>query len=165
MKTVQLAVKKVFSGELVGPGWADLLGELDAWSAAGRTATLWWRDDDAVTDTPALRRLLDIVGRHAVPLGLAVIPARAEPALFAALEGRAKIELLQHGYAHANHAPPDAKKCELGDDRPSAVVIDELGRARDRLAELSRGQALPVMVPPWNRIDPVVVAALPALGV
>jgi peptidoglycan/xylan/chitin deacetylase (PgdA/CDA1 family) len=165
MTTAQPVAADTFSGKPADPGWGALLRELDAWRSAGRTASLWWRDDDATTDTPALRRLLDIVARHAVPLGLAVIPAKAGPALFAALEGRANIEVLQHGYAHANHARADAKKCELGSDRPAAVVIDELRRARDRLAELSGGRALPVMVPPWNRIDPAVAAALPSLGV
>ena len=28
-------------------GWPDLTAELDRWGEAGRTATLWWRDDDA----------------------------------------------------------------------------------------------------------------------
>ena len=39
-------------------GWADLDAELDRWKAAGRAATLWWRDDDATRPTPALDRLL-----------------------------------------------------------------------------------------------------------
>lgn len=147
------------------PAWDALARELDSWRAAGRTAAFWWRDDDATTDTPALRRLLDIAARRRVPLALAVIPAKAVAALFAVLDGRAGVELLQHGYAHANHARSDAKKCELGADRPAALVLDELARARDRLAELSGGKALPVMVPPWNRIDPAVAAALPGLGV
>ncbi len=148
-----------------GLAWEALARELDAWGAASKTATFWWRDDDATTDTAALRRLLDIAAARRVPLALAVIPAKAEPALFAALEGRAGIELLQHGYAHANHARPDAKKSELGSDRPATVVLDELARARDRLAALSGGRALPVMVPPWNRIDAAIAAALPSLGV
>lgn len=165
MNQAQPLAPGAFSSRPADAGWETLLRELDAWAAAGRTATFWWRDDDATTDTPPLRRLLDIAARHAAPLAIAVIPAKAEPALFAALDGRRNIELLQHGYAHANHAPADAKKCELGSHRPSDVVIDELRRARDRLAELSGGRALPVMVPPWNRIDAAVAAALPSLGV
>jgi hypothetical protein len=34
------------------PGASEI--ELEHWSRAGRDATLWWRDDDAVTATPAL---------------------------------------------------------------------------------------------------------------
>ena len=42
----------------VDSGWAVLEAELDLWQAAGRTASFWWRDDDAVAATPALSRLL-----------------------------------------------------------------------------------------------------------
>ena len=33
--------------------------ELDEWRAADMTARFWWRDDDAVTDTRQLRRLIE----------------------------------------------------------------------------------------------------------
>ena len=54
-----------------------LTDEFDRWADQGLTATLWWRDDDAIAPTPALDRLLDAAGP--VPLTLAVIPALAEP--------------------------------------------------------------------------------------
>ena len=38
--------------------WDRLEREIDAWAAAGREATLWWRDDDAVAATAELERLL-----------------------------------------------------------------------------------------------------------
>ncbi|NUB17118.1 hypothetical protein GAY28_35010, partial [Azospirillum brasilense] len=38
-------------------GWDALTAELDAWAAGGRTATLWWRDDDAVEPTPGPGRM------------------------------------------------------------------------------------------------------------
>ena len=41
-------------------GWDRLSIELDAWSAAGRAAEFWWRDDDAIDTTPALDRLLSL---------------------------------------------------------------------------------------------------------
>ncbi|MEK9660397.1 MAG: hypothetical protein VW644_01455, partial [Alphaproteobacteria bacterium] len=41
-----------------GAPWDALAAELDVWAAAGRTATLWWRDDDADAASPALERLL-----------------------------------------------------------------------------------------------------------
>lgn len=146
-------------------GWNALTHELDAWSKAGRTATFWWRDDDAIAVTPALKRLLDLAGRHAIPVGLAVIPRRAEAALFAELAGHANVRVLQHGYDHANHAPPGAKKCELGAHRPREAVLAELAEGRAKLKkEAPPGLLLDVMVPPWNRIDPAVVAGLGSLG-
>ncbi|HZU89888.1 MAG TPA: hypothetical protein VE993_11575, partial [Stellaceae bacterium] len=59
--------------------WPELCGELDRWGAAGRVATLWWRDDDATAPNDRLDRLLAIAGE--APVTLAVIPALAAPEL------------------------------------------------------------------------------------
>ena len=40
--------------------WAELDLELDRWSAVGRAAILWWRDDDAAEQTAAVDRLLAV---------------------------------------------------------------------------------------------------------
>ena len=148
-------------------GWADLERELDAWGAAGAAATLWWRDDDAVAATPALDRLLDIAMQADVPLALAIIPALAEPALAERLRRTPQIAVLQHGFAHLNHAPAGAKKAEFGSDRTLAAATADLAAGRDRIGRLFDGGAnvlLPVLVPPWNRIAPAAVRALPGLG-
>jgi hypothetical protein len=145
--------------------WQDLERELAAWAATGRRAELWWRDDDAGAPTPALHRLLDLAVASGAPLALAVIPARAEPALASALAAHAAdADVLQHGYAHANHAPAGAKKCELVDPAMRPQILDELSRGRERLAALFGARLRPVMVPPWNRIDPGLAARLPGLG-
>lgn len=142
--------------------WDTLDRELAAWSEAGAVATLWWRDDDAISDTPALRRLLATAAD--LPLSLAVIPAAAEPSLAPALSATPAVTALQHGYAHVNHARPHAKKAELGAGRPIETILDELRDGMVRLGELFGSHALPVLVPPWNRIAPEVVLALPRLG-
>lgn len=144
--------------------WADLARELDRWGEDGRTATFWWRDDDAVADTPALRRLLDLRARFDVPLAVAAIPARADDTLARALAGAPEAAILQHGYAHLNHAPDERAKSELGRHRAVAAVLADLAAGRDRLAALFGDDWQPILVPPWNRIDAAVVAALPAAG-
>jgi hypothetical protein len=146
-------------------GWKALARELDAWARAGRTATFWWRDDDAVAPTPALKRLLRLAGRHRTPIALAVIPRPAVKSLFDRLADHANVRVLQHGYEHANHAPAGAKKCELGRDRPRQAVWAELKQGRAKLKKQAPARLLlDVMVPPWNRIDPGVAAGLHALG-
>lgn len=146
-------------------GWNALTRELDAWAKAGRTATFWWRDDDAIAVTPALEQLLSLSKKHNITIGLAVIPHRAEPALFDRLAKHANVRVLQHGYDHANHAPAGAKKCELGPHRPSTAVLAELAAGRAKLKrQAPPGLLLDVMVPPWNRIDPAVTAGLASLG-
>ena len=67
--------------------WTDLTRELDRWADSGRPATFWWRDDDALTVTPALDRLLGLARDHQAPLALAVVPAGATAALAASLDG------------------------------------------------------------------------------
>jgi hypothetical protein len=142
--------------------WAALDAELDAWAAQGRQAVLWWRDDDAVSVTPALDRLLDGSRRYGIPLALAVIPRDAVPGLDRALPP--SVIVLQHGWAHLNHAAPGEKKAELGDHRPLEQVAAELDLGWSRLVRMFGVCALPVLVPPWNRIGQGVAAALPSLG-
>lgn len=144
--------------------WRQLTDELDRWHGDGRVATLWWRDDDAVEPTPALERLLEAHARHAVPVALAVIPARAGAALAGALEPHPGIAVLQHGYAHDDHSNEGERAIELGGQRRRARVVADLEKGRDTLRELFPGRVLPVLVPPWNRIAAELVADLPRLG-
>jgi hypothetical protein len=148
--------------------WAAIDEELARWQEAGREPTLWWRDDDAVDATSALDRLLTLQRTHDVPLALAVVPAGATPALAARLAQASGIDLLQHGYAHTNHAPAGEKKSELGPERPAMMVLGELGTgwlAMERLFGAAvLPVVLPVLVPPWNRIAPGLVPALPEIG-
>ena len=142
--------------------WCALERELDLWAEAGRAADVWWRDDDAVAPSDALARLFALAARVQAPLGLAVIPAEATRALPRHCDALATP--LQHGYAHRNHAGPDEKKCELSDRRERQQVRDELTRGAAIMAELLGARALPVLVPPWNRIGPRTAAGLAALG-
>lgn len=143
--------------------WTDLTAELDLWQANGKTATFWWRDDDATAPSPALDRLLSLHVKHAAPLTVAVIPARAVPGLAQRLTGLAGISVVQHGWAHANHAPVGASKAELGADRPAALVLGELARGQIVLDRLFGGW-LRLLVPPHNRIAPALARDLPVAG-
>ncbi len=138
--------------------WDDLAAELDRWD---RTAELWWRDDDAVRPGPALDRLLDLAGER--PLALAVIPALADAGLPLRLDEKEGHVVLQHGYAHRDHARPGERKIELG-GRPPDEVLAELEAGRGRLDELFGGLSLPVVVPPWNRIEETVADRLADAG-
>ncbi len=145
-------------------GWQDLGNELDLWADAGATATFWWRDDDAVEDTPALGRLLDLRARFEVPLAIAAIPALADGTLARALAEVPATAVFQHGYAHRNHTPDQRAKSELGRERPVPAVLADLSAGRARLDELFGVLWHPILVPPWNRIDEAVLAALPDEG-
>src|SRR5271169_1991792 len=100
--------------------WPDLMAELDCWEEAGKVATLWWRDDDAVAPTARLDRLLSIAS--GVPVSLAVIPADAEQELaqwlahFRRSAPKACVVVLQHGWRHLNRLG-GAKKSEFPAER------------------------------------------------
>ncbi|MDY0882022.1 polysaccharide deacetylase family protein [Dongia soli] len=142
-------------------GWDALAEELAQWSEAGRVATLWWRDDDAVAATPALARLLEAAR---VPLALAVIPGLLEQSLAAALRHRPDIAVLQHGFKHRNHEPAGMKNAELGGSRSPAELAADLASGWRSLRDAFGNRALPVLTPPWNRIAPAHLAALPDWG-
>ena len=137
--------------------WRVVEAELAAWAAAGRAASFWWRDDDAIAPSAALDRLLAV----SIPLSLAVIPQAAEPVLARHLSGVSHVRIVQHGIAHRNHAALGAKRTELVADLSPQALCE----AAARLADLFGSLVLPVLVPPWNRIAPELVAALPGIGV
>jgi hypothetical protein len=141
---------------VIAAGWPDLVDELDRWHEAGRVATLWWRDDDAVAPNRALERMASIAGM--VPIALAAIPAMVQPELASWVSHRTRsvpgtrIAVLQHGWRHSNHST-NSKKSEFPRDRSFQGVSFELAAGRIRLAALFGASALPVLVPPWNRFD------------
>ena len=125
---------------------------------------MWWRDDDGIRDTPALRWLVDLAKETEVHLALAVIPRDMEPSLARLVEGAPGVTVLQHGFGHVNHAPAGAKKTELVGGRRQGETVAELVLGRRRLADMFGGRFLPALVPPWNRIDPSLIPALPEAG-
>ncbi len=145
--------------------WAPVEAELAHWRAAGHAARLWLRDDDAVAVTPALQRLGAITQKARIPTMLAVIPAGAEAGLADFVARQPHWRVAVHGFAHANHAPAGEKKAELGPHRPREEVLADIARGLDWLDGLFAARLMPVLVPPWNRIDEAVVRDLPRLGI
>ena len=142
-------------------GWEALARECEATAASGRPIELWWRDDDAIADTPALRRLLSLAR---VPLALAVIPAVLDPSLPALLKSHGSVSVLQHGFDHNNRALAGGKKSEFPASRGWMEVARDLARGRDRLGEAFGGLFVPALTPPWNRIDAGHRARLKEIG-
>jgi peptidoglycan/xylan/chitin deacetylase (PgdA/CDA1 family) len=141
-----------------------LIEALDRRAEIGDPLQLWLRDDDAVEPSAPLDRLLELTQRHQVPLVLAVIPAFTGHALQERLASAGAVEVVVHGWSHRNYAGVGEKSQELGQHRPTGAVLDELARGHALLAGLYDTRFVPMLVPPWNRIDQQVVANLPALG-
>ena len=121
-------------------------------------ASFWWRDDDAALPSPALERLMSFD----VPLALAVVPQAAVPELFHLLKD--SVSVLQHGTDHRNRAAPGEKKTEFPAAEPDELALERLVAASQRLRKMAGERALPVLVPPWNRIRPPLAEKLGSIG-
>jgi hypothetical protein len=143
--------------------WQRLQDELDAWMADGRTATFWWRDDDATGPCEPLDGLLSLCGPD-TPVCLAAIPEAASDALAERVASHPAVMVAVHGWAHANHAAPGEKKSEFPDSRRLEDMLADAGRGITRLRRLFDGRLVPVFVPPWNRMAAGLGASLASLG-
>ncbi|MEQ6249920.1 polysaccharide deacetylase family protein [Sulfitobacter sp. HNIBRBA3233] len=143
--------------------WGPLRQETRIWQSEGLRLPLWWRDDDAVSASAPLERLVGLSEEVALPVYLAVIPDLAEPSLVDAVAASGgALRPVVHGWRHENHAPAGSKKAEFG--QPRATARDEICEGYARLSHLF-GPALNAMfVPPWNRIDDSHLPGLVAAG-
>jgi hypothetical protein len=129
--------------------WRSFGDELDRWSDAGKTATFWWRDDDAVAPTPQLERLFQCA--QSVPIALAVIPRDVTRELVERLQDLSSVMVLQHGWSHVTHENGGLN--EYPASRSEFEVSRELALGRNLLNEFFGAQAMPVFVPPYHGFD------------
>lgn len=146
------------------PGTADLDRLQQRLDRLREPARLWWRDDDAGRADARLDRLLGLAQEIRVPLALAVVPAWLERSVVRAILGVPEASVLQHGWAHLDHAACGERRIELGGSADRRQLAGALERGRLILARAFGERFLPVLVPPWNRIARDVVAVLPGLG-
>lgn len=142
--------------------WSPLTKELSIWRRDRRQLQVWWRDDDAVVQTAALDRLLDLSESCETPLALAVVPQGADQSLVDACENRRDVSILVHGWAHRNNAISPSKKCEFPEGWANAPAQARAGI--ERLRSLFGATLVPVFVPPWNRISDDLLPLLGPMG-
>jgi hypothetical protein len=142
--------------------WAPLKNELAMWRRDKLQLPIWWRDDDAITATPALDRLARISTDVGVPVHVAVIPGLLTLSLPPMIQEHAQLIPIIHGWRHISHAPQGAKNAEFG--HPRAEAARELEHALAKLQEHFGPQLLKLFVPPWNRIAPDFLPELARAG-
>lgn len=130
--------------------WSPLTRELSVWRLNGLSLPLWWRDDDAVADTPELARLSVLSGDVGVPVCVAVIPDLIQPTLAPMIAQHHNLIPIIHGWRHLSHAPAGAKNAEFGHPRMDAE--GELSQAYEKMQAEFGSALVPLFVPPWNRI-------------
>ena len=108
-----------------------------------------------------MAQLTGLAETYGLPVHLAVIPKFAQASLIEVCRSPWAVAMV-HGWAHQNHAPEGQKKAEFGWPREGAA--DEIQQGIGALQQMFGAGLVPVFVPPWNRIDADLVAALPDLG-
>jgi hypothetical protein len=140
--------------------------ELGRWRAAGHTARLWWRDDDASGSASArdgllLERLVQVSAATGAPLVLAVVPVGEMSGLANRLEGATAVTVAQHGVDHQNRRE-GAVAGEFPHDWSQQQLQEALAAGWSRIEKLPR--AMKVFAPPWNDVHPHLERALRANG-
>ena len=143
--------------------WREFEDDLARRRKAGRPAQFWWRDDDAAALSPALKKVIELSGKCAVPLALAVVPEAAEPELFRLLHDG--VTVLQHGTDHRNRAAAGEKKTEYPAGEPVEAALGRISDGLGRLRTFTGKRFLPVLAPPWNRVRRDILKKLPAIGI
>ena len=140
MKDLTLSCQQ---GSKCQDSWDALDQELGCWSASGRKANFWWRDDDATKPTAELEKLL--LHADSVPIALSVIPARVTTDLALMLQDRSFITVLQHGWVHENRSHANGPS-EYPGDRMERDVAYKFSEGRRRLQNVFGPRAFPVFV-------------------
>lgn len=142
--------------------WSPLTRELAHWRRSNLALPIWWRDDDAVADTPELARLSALSREMGLPVHVAVIPDVMEPGLVPALRLYENLVPVIHGWRHISHTPAGTKNAEFGHLRDGAD--DEIVQAFNKMQDAFGTALVPLFVPPWNRIAPSFYPALSSSG-
>lgn len=145
---------------------SDLELELKRWAEAGRTVDMWIRAELGRHPGQAgcARRLLSLSEAAGLPIAIAVVPQGFDGDLLARLQGAPAITVLQLGHANANREPDGERMAEYGPHRDLAEALSDLSSGRAALEALFGESFLPVLVPPFEFIDPVIAASLRAVG-
>jgi hypothetical protein len=88
----------------------------------------------------------------------------ATPALAQRLAREPLVDVIVHGLAHRNHAPPGQLSSELGVGQSLLDRMAALAGAHDRLRRLFGAKVAPMLAPPWNRIGDDLVERLGEVG-
>ncbi|WP_419779937.1 polysaccharide deacetylase family protein [Maridesulfovibrio sp.] len=129
---------------------------------------VFFRADDIGYPGQQFSVMIETFKEHETPLALAVVPAwmneNHRDVLLRELGPDLDLWCLhQHGYRHMNHEK-EGKKFEFGPSRSKKTVTGELGRGKEKLANLLGNNFTPFFTPPWNRCSIETMEGLVELG-
>lgn len=141
---------------------------LNALQVQAKSVDVFFRDDDADRDIPALWRLLHTFLLRGVPLNLEIIPGSLTLAATRLLQLHKQtyphlLELNQHGWMHSNHET-EGRKCEFGVSRNFAAQYADIAQGKAKMDEAFGRNWHAVFTPPWNRCTLDTLQVLQQLG-
>lgn len=145
---------------------SDIELELNRWADIGRPVDIWVRADLGrhAGQAESAARLRSLAASAGLPIAAAIVPQYLEGEPLPALEGAVSITVLQLGYANANHEPDGETRSEYGPHRDLDEALSELSSGREALERRFGEAFLPILVPPFEFIDPVIAASLRGVG-
>ncbi|MBI4352190.1 MAG: DUF2334 domain-containing protein [Elusimicrobia bacterium] len=130
--------------------------------------TFFLRCDDVTKPDRAFLRAFAPLKAAGLPLSCAVIPAQAGAALASFFRAEnaagARLEALQHGFRHAEHAGNKYLKHEFGPSRAYGLQRADIAAGKKLMEKLFGGLSQPVFVPPFHVYNSDTLKALAALG-
>ena len=144
--------------------WQDLDYEIKSNLDANLPVEFWWRNDDTAYHVNKLKPLAALAKNEGVAVGISTVPKLLTECAKTYILQITNANVLQHGYNHTNHATESERKEELGAHRNTNEVLTELLSGQDKLKLAFDKKLLPVLVPPWNKIETTIVNELPNLG-
>ncbi len=128
------------------------------------------RDDDVFSwDEPGFLTFFGLAKTYGIPVMYAVIPGRLDNATALRLRREKEdsfdlLDLVQHGFLHANRNPDTFPKYEFGPTRDYATQFDDIRRGRDIMDRFFSDSWTPVFVPPYDGFDETTLEVVRDLG-
>jgi len=122
------------------------------------SARLFIRNDDACRLDSAFRFFFELARDHEIPVVHAVIPGKLEKSLIRFL-CRAKektpqlLDIVQHGWLHANHCVDGKTKFEFGASRTYSMQREDIRLGQKKMRQAFGGYFTRAFVPPYHGYD------------
>ncbi|MBF0504771.1 MAG: DUF2334 domain-containing protein [Candidatus Omnitrophica bacterium] len=116
------------------------------------------RNDDVWTMDRPFRFFFQQASKRSIPVVYAVIPGKMEPGLVRFL-CRAKertpklLDIVQHGWVHANHSAVAGKKYEFGISRSLKAQREDIRLGQKKMRQAFGKLFTPAFVPPYHGYD------------
>ncbi len=143
--------------------------EVDRRRVAMFLPCVFLRDDDIWSDDEVFLELSGFLKELRLPVIYGVIPLRLEPRMAVVLKNAKKsdpalVDIVQHGYQHANHAAAGVAKYEFGPGRSNDRQHKDMSAGLKIMHRSFGAMFTPAFIPPYHGYDRATLDAVEDLG-